>query len=856
MKIADFLLKYGKVMGYLETKFLRDIFYHDYGESGLDLITPEVEISRNDGTSRVWRIDFAIQTENKKYAIECDGYSYHAGGVVSRERFNELEEKRNEIIDQGFRYISFSRDQIENNKDDVIYTLRRAFSSDPALYNIYLRRSSSTIAPNDIQQEVLVELDKTRKKDYNKGLVVLATGLGKTYLSAFDARALKSKSILFVVHVEHILKQAMNSFQNVMPELFKDKSSYGFYTGNEKDVDGKNVIFSTVQTLTREDNLRRLHPDQFDYVIIDETHHVAAPSYAKILGYFNPKFLLGLTATPNRMDGQDILSFYDNNLVYSIDQSEAIRRGYLAQVYYRAFKDNVDYSNIYWNGFRYDQDDLNKSLMIEQRDKSVIAKFKEFASEKRTIGFCVSIEHAEWCAERFREQGIDAVAIHSKIEGVQGQEYQTGKDLLDAFSKDKHQVAFVVDMLNEGIDIPDVECLLMLRPTESSTVLTQQIGRGLRISPGKESLLVLDFIGNYKTAPRVLDGLGIKLNDLKKDKEKGVYYYDNDGKKVEFQEDVVDIFKYIISHSTKKVNTEIISDEWKEYGEYLQENTKTGNGLFWSVGKKNNNIPIQLWALDWLEKNKDKYNTNNELSVALQKESKERFPGKTLEGIRALFFSKILGLLKSTNPIVFSDAYMAIKDKQEPENIYNRISNQLEKFYFWNDNFSLVNRHQSEGSGRIRKVDEVFHIYPIMFVYSILSRLHREGFGSSFTKFEVDYFMIFARDDNDASEVAKRIMMYRGYDEKYELEKYLKAKAKTLDTRFYKILQYSKYLSFNPDFVSVIPELMEQMLEKSEQFDKLMRDKKVIEFDKNNPSVYKNLLFSNKDIINYHKDLL
>lgn len=855
MKIVDYLSKYGKTMGYLETIFLKEIFYADYGEAGLDLIEPEVNIDRNDGTSRTWRIDFVVRTTNKRYAIECDGYSYHAGGMVSRERFNELEEKRNEIQNQNYRLIEFSRDQIENQKQDVIYALRRAFTADPDLYNIYLRRTEKEVTPNDVQLEVLSALNRTRRQNHNKGLVVLATGLGKTYLSAFDAKSLQSASVLFVVHMEHILKQAMNSFQNVLPELFRNPKNFGFYTGSQKDIDGKNVIFSTVQTLTRESNLRRLNPNQFDYIVIDETHHVAAPSYEKILNYFNPKFLLGLTATPDRMDGQDILKFYDNNLVYSIDQSEAIRRGYLSPIVYKAFKDDVDYSNIYWNGFRYDYEDLNKSLMIELRDKSVITKFKELASNKRTIGFCVSIEHAEWCAQHFRDHGVDAVAIHSEIKGRQGQEYQSAKDLLDAFSKDRHQVAFVVDMLNEGIDIPDVECLLMLRPTESSTVLTQQIGRGLRISPGKDHLLVLDFIGNYRTAPRVLDGLGVKLTDLKKDTEKEIYYYDNNGKRVEFQEDVVDIFKYIASRSTKKVNTDIISDEWKEYGNYLEENTRTGNGLFWSVGKKNNNMPIQLWALDWLEKNRKYYKTNNDISVALQKESKNRFPDKTLEGIRALFFSKILGLLKSTDPIIYSDAYRAIASENDQKKKYDLVSNQLEKFYFWNDNFSLINRHQEQNAGRIRKVNEVFHLYPVMFVYSILSRLHKNGFGATLTKFEIDNFIVFAHDNHDANDISKRIMLYREYDEKYELEKYIKSKTKSMDTRFYKILQYSKYLSFSPEFVSTLPEYLDEMLKRSERFDYLIQTGKIIKFSQDNPAPYRNMLFSDKDIITYHENL-
>jgi len=619
MKIEKFLSLHGKTMGYLETTFLKNVYFEDYGDDGLDLIQPEVEIDRNDGSGRKWRLDFVVKTKKRKYAIECDGFNYHAAGMVSRERFDELEAKRNETIRQGYILISLSRDQIINDSEDAIFELRRTFNADKELYSLFLNWNSGLIEPHNVQQKALDELSKTREEGNDRGLVVLATGLGKTYLSIFDTKATEAKRILFIVHVDHILKQAKNSFEKVMPERSKDM---GFFTGKEKSYKGKDIVFSTIQTINKDDNLAQFSNDYFDYIIIDESHHTAAPSYKKVIDYFTPKFFLGLTATPDRMDEKDILEFYGNNLVFQMGQSDAIREGYLASLNYKGFKDNVDYSNIYYNGFRYDVNDLNKSLMIEKRDQAVINKFKELASDKKTIGFCVSIEHADWTAEQFRKAGIDAVSIHSKIEDKNTDgAYQSASEIINAFDKGKHQVAFVVDMLNEGIDIPDVECLLMLRPTESNAILTQQIGRGLRISEDKDEILVLDFIGNYQTAPMVLKGLGIKnISDLKEDKEKGLYYYENEGRCVELEGEVVDIFKFMLSRSSRKVREDLITEEWKAYGDYLESNTKAGTNLYWSVGKKNNDLSIHLWALDYISKNINKFDNNNDLSSKLHEE--------------------------------------------------------------------------------------------------------------------------------------------------------------------------------------------------------------------------------------------
>lgn len=850
MTINNFLVKYGSKMGYLETIFLKYVFYADYGDTGLDLIVSEVNIPRNDGTGKNWRLDFVVTTSTNKFAIECDGFSYHAAGMVSKERFDELERKRNETIRQGYILISMSRDQIENNAQEAIYELRRSFNSDKELFSIFLKRNTGRIEPHDVQRQALDALDKTRQNGNRRGLVSLATGLGKTYLGIFDTQVMKSERILFIVHVEHILKQAKNSFESVIPSRTDDM---GFFTGKEKTHEGKDIIFSTIQTISREKNLTQFKPNHFDYVIIDESHHTAAESYKKVAEYFQPKFFLGLTATPDRMDKKDVLEYYGNNLVFEMSQAEAIKQGYLANLEYKGFKDNVDYSDIYYNGFRYDINDLNKLLMIEKRDCAVIEKFKELAHNKKTIAFCVSIDHAEWSAQKFREAGYDAVAIHSKIENKNtGGAYQSAGEIIDAFDKGKHQIVFVVDMLNEGIDIPDVECLLMLRPTESSTILTQQIGRGLRIAHNKSGILVLDFIGNYRSSPQILPSLGIHdLGDLKEDKDRGVFYYDNNGRYVEFESEVVDIFRYIISRSTREVQNNLISDEWETYAGYLAENTKAGTNLYWSIGKKNNDISLQLWALKFLDENRNNYQTNEELSNALKEESAIISPDSTMEGIRALFFSKLIGLLKETNPVTFSDAYLHIKDL-DINNIEVKkiISNQIEKFYFFNDISNLVNRHAEDGERR--KVDELFHIYPVFFIYQLIIMLRDYGYeDNTLTKFELDNFVALARNHNEVKEIAERIVEYRQYDEKYELEKLLKQKS-TMDSRLYKILSNVSAFIFSPESIQIPNDKLADIENKTEKFVKLLDSNMLITFTKDDPSTYKDMLYSSKDLLEYH----
>lgn len=357
--------------------------------------------------------------------------------------------------------------------------------------------------PTGAQIEALYQLRRAREEGIDKGLVVAATGVGKTYLSAFDSQDFKR--ILFVAHREEILRQAADSFEIVRP-----KSSIGFYTGSQKD-EGANIIFATVQTLAREPHLKNFAPDHFDYLVIDEFHHAAADSYVKVINHFKPKFLLGLTATPYRMDNRDIFAICGEP-VYEIYLKDAINRDLLVPFKYFGVYDATDYSQIETRNDQYVIEQLEQELSRKERADLVLDKYKLMAG-KRTLGFCVSIEHAQYMARHFLANGVKAAAVHSGNDTkITMDRSQAVKEL----EQGKLDVIFAVDIFNEGVDIPSLDTVMFLRPSKSPNVFLQQFGRGLRKSKEKEYLTVLDFIGNYKRAhyvPALLAGKN-PLKDL------------------------------------------------------------------------------------------------------------------------------------------------------------------------------------------------------------------------------------------------------------------------------------------------------------------------------------------------------
>ena len=361
---------------------------------------------------------------------------------------------------------------------------------------ITLRFVNIEVLPRPYQQEVLNELEVEREVHRHfKNLVVMATGTGKTIVAGLDYRRLvdsgEVKSLLFVAHREQILDQSLMTFRTII----RDGSFGELYVGGKRPEKWDHV-FGSVQSLNQLD-LSTISPDAFDMIIVDEFHHAAAETYEKLLTHFKPKVLLGLTATPERSDGKDILYWFEGKISAELRLWEAIDRQILSPFQYFGLNDNIDLESagITWKrGFGYDVTELSNlytgndarvALVLEQ-----MTRYVDDISSVKGLGFCVSIEHAEYMAEQFKQAGVPAVAVTSNMETKDRRKAM--RDLRSGEIK----VIFAVDIFNEGVDIPEINTLLMLRPTESATIFIQQLGRGLRKCSNKRILTVLDFVGN------------------------------------------------------------------------------------------------------------------------------------------------------------------------------------------------------------------------------------------------------------------------------------------------------------------------------------------------------------------------
>lgn len=337
--------------------------------------------------------------------------------------------------------------------------------------------------PRFAQIEALQELQRTRKLGNTAALIVMATGLGKTHLAAFDS--IEFHKILFVSHVTEILQQAETVFNNVRRFGRTEQFANGWYTRNTAD-----VLFATVQKISRKGTIEKFRHDEFDYIIVDEFHHAQAKSFKKIIEYFQPKFLLGLTATPYRMDRKDISELCNGNIPYSCNMPTAIDNDWLSTfTYYGVYDDTVDYSVLPWSNGKYNETALVQAVNRKERATAILNHYHKH-QQGPTIGFCVSIAHADYMTEYFNAHGVPALAVHSK-----GARPFDAKKQINA---GEIAVIFAVNIFNEGIDFPDIQTVMFLRPTQSIVVFIQQLGRGLRKSADKERLIVIDFVGNYK----------------------------------------------------------------------------------------------------------------------------------------------------------------------------------------------------------------------------------------------------------------------------------------------------------------------------------------------------------------------
>jgi len=360
--------------------------------------------------------------------------------------------------------------------------------------------------PNSIQKEALAALANSREQGFRRGVVVLATGLGKTWLCAFDSQQMNAGRVLFVAHREEILKQAEETFVRIRPDV-----KVGRYNGVEKKLN-VDMLFASIQTLGSVSHLRLFDPGHFDYIVVDEFHHAAARTYQQLLIHFKPRFLLGLTATPDRTDQSDILALCDDNLVYSRDLFHGIETKLLCPFTYYGIADEVNYQEITWRNGKFDPQQLENQLATNARAKHNFKHWQK-SHQTRTLAFCISKKHADFMAGYFNQQGVRASSVHSDSN-------MRRNEALSSLEQGKLQVIFSVDLFNEGIDLPAIDTVLMLRPTESKIIFLQQLGRGLRNCPGtkKDKLIILDFIGNHVSffrKPEALFNVGVTAKDRK-----------------------------------------------------------------------------------------------------------------------------------------------------------------------------------------------------------------------------------------------------------------------------------------------------------------------------------------------------
>lgn len=483
-----------------------------------DIYIGSSNISRSALTSGIeWNYRFSSISDPKNYEkfyqVFEDLFEHHSIIIDNEELKRYSQNWHRPAVEKDLERYEYSHQNEENELEDTKVRL---------LYE-----------PRGAQIEALCALEDTRAEGAKRALVQAATGVGKTYLAAFDSKSYER--VLFVAHREEILKQAAASFRNV-----RNSEDYGFFTGEEKSTD-KSVIFASVATLGRSEYLSEKYfaPNYFQYLVIDEFHHAVNEQYQRIVKYFKPQFLLGLTATPERMDGRNIYELCDYNVPYEISLKDAINKGMLVPFHYYGIYDDTDYSGLHLIRGRYDEKELNETYIGNVHRHDLIYKYYCKYGSKKALGFCCSRAHAEEMAKEFCERGIPSVAVYSNANGTYSEE--RGK-AIEKLKSGEIRVIFSVDMFNEGVDITSVDMVMFLRPTESPIVFLQQLGRGLRRSKGKEYLNVLDFIGNYEKAGRVrflLTGRTLEKNEYYNPADRSAF---PDDCLIDFDMKLIDLF--------------------------------------------------------------------------------------------------------------------------------------------------------------------------------------------------------------------------------------------------------------------------------------------------------------------------
>ena len=439
---------------------------------------PFVDIYGNHRT-----IDYAFNSVDGRVAIEVDGTTWHDPGKVSQDKYQDDLLKQNSMVHNGWKVYRWTDHQIEKAEERVKDELVTFFGRDPRLFLIdddMPRQRGAAFTLKDHQKDALENLAAMRASGKTIAMLYEATGTGKTVTAVMDAKAI-GKRVLFLAHTRELVEQAASQFAKLWPGV-----SVGQYVNDRKDLEAY-VLCATIQSV--EHNLDAFAPDEFGYLIIDECHHGTADTYQKVLSYFQPSFTLGLTATPERMDGEDLLGIFES-VAHKLDIRTAVETGVLVPVRCIRVKTNIDLRDVRIHGFRYDQLDLEEKIRVPARNQLIVDTWLEYVKGKPTVVFCTSVRHAEEVAELFREAGIEASSVSGKTKPTER------KRILQSYEKGEIPVLCACDLLNEGWDSPHTQVLFMARPTMSKTIYMQQLGRGMRQCEGKDFLMVFDFVDN------------------------------------------------------------------------------------------------------------------------------------------------------------------------------------------------------------------------------------------------------------------------------------------------------------------------------------------------------------------------
>jgi superfamily II DNA or RNA helicase len=458
-----------------------ELFAQQFGLEKAQCLIPEYAFTDIEGQTRY--IDYALKTGTINFAFEIDGLQWHHPSALSIMDYEDQLLRQNSLVHMDWRVLRWTDRQVAQQPHQVKDELALFLEKVPRFlsYEDFLpKQSGAVIDLRNYQVDALTELQRLRSTGNTIALLTHPTGSGKTTTAVLDAKRLGGRT-LFLAHRDNLVRQAKREFKKLWPER-----RCGLFLGNSKDFDAP-IMSASIQALAQ--NITLFSPDAFSYVIVDEAHHASADTYRTILSYFTPRFTLGITATPERADDKDILDVF-RNCAHRLSLEEAIRSGHLAAIRCVRVKTNIDLSKVRFNSINYLRRDLEESIRVPSRDSLIVNTYLQNVPGKRAVAFAVNVDHGEALAKSFCGANVPARSVSGRVP------VKEREAILQQFREGKQLVLCACDVLNEGWDCPELEVLLMARPTLSKVLYMQQLGRGTRKSPGKEELIVFDFVDN------------------------------------------------------------------------------------------------------------------------------------------------------------------------------------------------------------------------------------------------------------------------------------------------------------------------------------------------------------------------